>query len=220
MRAEAMRRKNSPRTQSTASARQRGRTRRPAVTGPHRGHIVVGPRRMHLTLVTRAANTPRSDKPLGELLMPFRTDLALYNGNGRLTVVAEVKNRFGTSPTWAAKTRRNILAHGGQWESDFFLLVTPDRLYVWKDAGIDPIERLPTYEADTGRIFAPYFEDACIDPRQVSGQAFELVVAAWLSDLTRSSDSPKELTCDQGWLDESGFRAAVRDGRIEYEALV
>ena len=152
--------------------------------------------------------------------MPFRADLALYNGNGRLTAVAEVKNRFGTSPNWAAKTRRNILAHGGQWGSDFFLLITPDRLYVWKDAGIDPIERLPTYEADTGRIFAPYFENAGIDPRQVSGQAFELVVAAWLSDLTRSSDTPKELTCNQGWLDESGFRAAVRDGRIEYEALV
>lgn len=152
--------------------------------------------------------------------MPLRADLALYDGNGRLTAVAEVKNRFGTSTEWAARTRRNILAHGGYWRSDFFLLITPDRLYVWKDAGTDPTEQLPTYELDLGPIFAPYFENAGLDPRQVSGQAFELLVGAWLSDLTRSSNASNQWSRDQDWLDRSGFRSAVRDGRIEYEALL
>ena len=152
--------------------------------------------------------------------MPFRADLALYDGSGRLTAVAEVKNRMGTSPTWAAQTRRNILAHGGHRESEFFLLVTPDRLYVWKDSGITPVEILPTYEADAKRIFAPYFKSASIDPHEVSGQAFELVVASWLSDLTRASDRLDDPAPEQDWLDSSGFRAAVQAGHIEYEALV
>ena len=147
-------------------------------------------------------------------------DLALYDESGRLTAIAEVKNRFGTSAEWAARTRRNILAHGGRWKSNFFLLITPDRLYVWKDAGIDPIERLPTHEADLGPTFAPYFETAGLNPRKVGGQAFELLVAAWLSDLTRSSSMSKGRKCHQDWLDESGFRTPMRDGRIEYEALV
>lgn len=71
-----------------------------------------------------------------------------------------------------------------------------------------------------GPTFAPYFENAGLDPRKVSGQAFELLVAAWLSDLTRSSSMPKDQERQQDWLDESGFSTAVRDGRIEYEALV
>lgn len=151
--------------------------------------------------------------------MSFRADLALYDKNGRLTAVAEVWNRSGTSPTWAAKTRRNLLAHGNYRESDFFLLVTPDRLYVWKDAGTTPVERLPTYEADSRHLFAPYFRSAGIDPQEVSGQAFELLVASWLSDLTRWPDSRDESGFEQSWMDTSGFRTAVRAGHIEYEAL-
>ena len=151
--------------------------------------------------------------------MALCADLALYDQSGRLTAIAEVKNRFGTSAAWAARTRRNILAHGGEWKSDFFLLITPDRLYAWKDAGIEPVERLPTYEAESGPTFAPYFRNAGLNPRNVSGEAFELLVAAWLSDLTRSSNILKDRECRQDWLDESGFRAAVRDGGIEYETL-
>ena len=152
--------------------------------------------------------------------MPLRADLALYDGNGRLTAVAEIKNISGTSPRWAAQTRRNILAHGDHWEADFFLLITPDRLYVWKDAGVASIEQPPTYEADAARLLAPYFKNADIDPHEVSGQAFELVVASWLSDLTRSSTGLNERAHETDWLDESGFLAAVQAGRIEYEALM
>ena len=82
-------------------------------------------------------------------------DLALYDRSGRLAAVAEVKSRFGTSREWAAQTRRNILAHGAPSDADFFLLVTPDRLYLWKDAGTDPIGVPPTFEADTQPEFAP-----------------------------------------------------------------
>ncbi len=152
--------------------------------------------------------------------MTMCADLALYDARGRLTAIAEVKNRLGTSPEWAARTRRNILAHGGQWKSDFFLLITPDRLYVWKDAGNDPIESPPNHIADLRPTFAPYFDNVGLNPRNVSGEAFELLVAAWLSDLTRLSRASKDRASHQDWLDESGFSTAVRDGRIEYEALV
>jgi hypothetical protein len=37
-------------------------------------------------------------------------DLAMFNRDGQLTAVAEVKNRRGTSRQWAAEFRRNILA--------------------------------------------------------------------------------------------------------------
>ena len=147
------------------------------------------------------------------------TDLVLYDRSGHLTAVAEIKNKLGTSREWAAQTRRNILAHGESRSADFFLLVTPDRLYLWKGAGADPVRVPPTFEADTQKEFAPYFESAGVDPRHVSGHAFELLVAAWLGDITRSATKTEEITDDRSWLAKSGFRSAIRDGRIEYQAV-
>lgn len=144
-------------------------------------------------------------------------DLTLYDRDGRLIAVAEVKNKQGTSPEWAAKLRRNILAHGRHYNADFFLLVTPDRLYIWKSAGAVPTLIQPTYEFDARPIFAPYFERAGVKPSDISGHAFELMVAAWLGDLIRSEEQREALTNGQRLLVESGFLTAARDGRIAYE---
>ncbi len=39
-------------------------------------------------------------------------DLAVNNRNGQLALVVEVKCKTNVSQEWAAKLRRNILAHG------------------------------------------------------------------------------------------------------------
>ena len=62
--------------------------------------------------------------------MSTRADLALYSSHSRLIAIVEIKSKIGTSLKWAAMTRRNILAHGDIDGVDFFLLVTPDRLYM------------------------------------------------------------------------------------------
>lgn len=144
-------------------------------------------------------------------------DLTLYDREGRLIAVAEVKSKQGTSREWAAQLRRNLLTHGGHYQADFFLLVTPDRLYLWKNAGTAPTLVQPTYEIDAQPLFVPYFERAGVNPGNISGPAFELVVAAWLGDLVRSEERQETFTNGQRWLVESGFLPAVRDGRITYE---
>lgn len=149
--------------------------------------------------------------------MPPRADLALYDHDGQLAAIAEIKNKVGTSPEWAAKLRRNILAHGDFLGIGFFLLVTPDRLYLWKNAGGEPRLVEPTYEIDARPRLQPYFARAGVDPSGVSGRAFELVVTAWLADLVRSAGSPETLAEAPRGLVESGFLAAVRNGRVEYE---
>lgn len=145
-----------------------------------------------------------------------QADLSLYDADGHLAAIAEVKNRVGTSGQWAAKTRRNLLAHGLGRAPGFFLLVTRDRLYMWKGAGDEPIEVPPTYEEDVSKTLAPYFSGAGLAANQISGAAFELVVAAWLADLTHQGNPPRNVQPD--WLDHSGFRKAVQDGRVELEA--
>ena len=72
------------------------------------------------------------------------------------------------------------------------LAVTPDRLYLWKDAAGQPIPVEPTYEADAQPLLQPYFARAGVDPADVSGRAFELVVAAWLADQINHDLSPQD----------------------------
>lgn len=112
-----------------------------------------------------------------------------------------------------------MLAHGRSYSADFFLLVTPDRLYVWKDVGIEPVQTPPTYEADTLSGFGPYLESSGLDARHLSNGAFELLVSAWLGDVIRPEETAGEHR-DHDWLVKSGFRRALEGGRIEFSALV
>lgn len=143
-----------------------------------------------------------------------RADLAVYDREGRLAAAVEVKNKLGTTSEWATVLRRNLLSHSGFGHADFLLLVTPDRIYLWKEKEISPQLVPPSLELAAQPILTPYFELARIEPSTVSGQAFELVVADWLSDLARSRTVPP----DQAQLLESGFVQAIQNGRIEYEA--
>ena len=59
-------------------------------------------------------------------------DFAIYDRAGQLAAVAEVTSKTGTTHEWATQFRRNILAFDGIPGSDFFLLLTPDRYYLWK----------------------------------------------------------------------------------------
>ena len=150
----------------------------------------------------------------------MRADVGIYDKSGQLTAVAEIKRRLETSPDWAATMRRNLLAHEIGRLVDYFLLITPDRLYLWKEAGEKPEKVLPTHEADMRSEFAEYFEGADIDPDNVSDAGFELLVGAWLGKLTRVEGWAQDLAENQSWLAESGLLSAVKDGRIEYEVPV
>ena len=149
--------------------------------------------------------------------MAIRADFTLYSPGGRLAAVAEVKKKFRTSEQWATKLRQNLLAYESLSGADFFLLVTPDRLYVWKKKGKALKAVRPDFVVNAKTIFAPYFERAGINPDEVSGYAFELIVESWLTDLTRLEDSQQRSANGKAWLVESGLLAEIKDGRIVSE---
>jgi hypothetical protein len=144
--------------------------------------------------------------------MTIPIDLALYERQGRLVGLVEVKNKLGTTIEWARQTRRNLLAHRDLPEADYFLIVTPDRLYIWRRSASDPTAAEPDHVIDAREVFGRYFRDARLEPEAMSGFSFEMVVGSWLSDLARSD---VELSRD---LRDSGLAAAIREGHIEYEA--
>ena len=143
-------------------------------------------------------------------------DLALYDRYGQLVAAVEVKAKVGTTGDWATRLWRNIATQDNLSDLPYFLLATPETLYLWKRDATQKGSQ-PTHQIDLHPVLAPYFQRAGVDPQSVSGFAFELIVASWLNDLTHNSMSGESNTAPGG-LTESGFLDTVREGRVEYQA--
>jgi hypothetical protein len=149
--------------------------------------------------------------------MASRPDITLYDREGRLLLVAEVKYKRDTTPEWAAALRRNLLAHEGFRQAEYFLVLTPDHLYLWKGLKAEALAVLPDVVADSYPLFLPYLQSAGPDLDRLSAPVFELMAISWLSDLVHSRRESEGLGNDQAWLAESGLLDAVRNGRLAYD---
>jgi hypothetical protein len=110
-----------------------------------------------------------------------------------------------------------MLAHGGFPASEFFLLVTLDHLYVWRNRGSEPVPVEPDAVIESTPLLSPYFEWLGTPAEAVSGPTFESLVGAWLSDL-RDPASPAVKAARKHGLARLGLIEAIQGGRIEYEA--
>jgi len=150
----------------------------------------------------------------------FRWDLSVGNRDGQLVLVVEVKSKTDASPEWAARLRHNILAHGTFPEAPYFLIVFPDRFYLWTHADGHSDQREPTYAIDARPILQPYFERAGVTADQISGQSLELIVASWLGEIIHSEKSFEDVDISERWLIDSGLYAALAGGKLYQQAAV
>jgi hypothetical protein len=159
-----------------------------------------------------------------------RWDLSVNDRNGQLVLAVEVKSKIDASPEWAAELRRNILAHGTFPKAPYFLMVFPDKFYLWIDAEANSYQSQPNYTIDARPILKPYFErlqpflfkkdHTEVTPNQMSKQNLQVVVTWWLGEIMYSGISPEDVDESQRWLIESGLYAALSGGKIDFEAFV
>lgn len=148
----------------------------------------------------------------------FQWDLLVDNHDGQLALVVEVKTKLNSSPAWATRFRRNLLAHGSFPETPYFLMVFPDWFYLWIATDVQSIQSEPTYTIDARPILQPYFKRAGVSAEQISGQSLEIIVAAWLGEIIHSTNLPEEMKESQHWLIESGLYAAISGGKVRHQA--
>lgn len=143
-------------------------------------------------------------------------DLLVDNRNGQLALVVEIKRKTNVTPEWAAKLRRNILAHGTFPKAPYFLMVFPDKFYLWTNAEAYQDQSEPTYTIDATQILQPYLERSGVTADQISEASLELIVTSWLGEIIHSDQLPKDTEASQQWLIESGLHAALAGGKIEH----
>lgn len=142
-------------------------------------------------------------------------DFIAYDPKGQIILVGEVKSRAGTSEKWATGFRRNMLAHGTVPDAPFFLIVTPERLYFWKQDQSEHNDSPPEFTFDTRKEFKHYFADSDKTPGIVGEQALEFLVLSWLKEIARRS--PERVTNEPSmrWLADSGLLKSLEEAHFE-----
>ena len=138
-------------------------------------------------------------------------DLVAYDRSGSIRVLVEVKNKPVTSATWARDLRRNVLAHGLRPRADYFVVATPTMVHVWKEPADSTA--MPSVSVDALALWERYSGGRALGPG--SGEAFELVVASWLTDVALRWPAIRQ-DSEMRRLEGTGLPDAIRGGRVEH----
>lgn len=142
----------------------------------------------------------------------WQADFAMFDRRGQLAAIAEAKKRPGTNSLWAAEWFRNYLAHQQSVTPPYVLLITPEKLYLWKRTGESQVAE-PTDAADARKVFSFYLKRSDLQANELSGETFEFLVGTWLNDLAHHVWQPSEPE-ERRLLVESGLLDAITDGRV------
>ena len=152
-------------------------------------------------------------------LLTREVDFVAYDDQGQPVLLVEAKGLRQTSDAWAARFRRNLLAHGTLPKAPFFLIATPERLYFWRQDESGSNEELPQFTMDATSELRPYFEKFRQTPEKIGGEVLELILFSWLVDLAESGQLRSKRDSSVKWLSDSGLLAALNSARIEVSAV-
>jgi hypothetical protein len=144
-------------------------------------------------------------------------DFVAYDRDGGVLLLAEAKSRHGTSEDWAARLRRNMLAHGLLPWAKYFLIATPERMYLWKQERPNLVEAPPEFTIDAAKVFQPYFQRLNQEPSNIGPQEFDLLVLTWLNDIALSGGPKPAQDPSSAWLSE--LAGSLRQARIEMNPM-
>jgi hypothetical protein len=144
-------------------------------------------------------------------------DLAVLDSFQRLILTIETKKKFGVSEKWAAETRRNLVINGFYPLVSYFLLVTPEKFFLWTQNSNTLEETLPDYVDDSTQVLKPVFEELGFEIEQIDGQTFEDVISYWLKYSVIYSMNKKTLP---EWLVKSELAEKIANGTLLLEPVV
>jgi hypothetical protein len=145
-------------------------------------------------------------------------DFVAYDKRGQAILLVEAKSSQNTTELWAARFRRNMLEHDTLPRAPFFLIATPERMYFWRQDDASPGEAPPQFTMDATAELKPYFEKFGESPEEISGQAFDLILYCWLTDIAEFGQMRAKQDSSPGWLSDSGLFEALKSARITMSA--
>ena len=109
-----------------------------------------------------------------------------------------------------------MLSHGHLPWARYFLIATPERMYIWRQERPDAADAPPEFTIDAAKVFQPYFKKLRQEPSKIGPEAFELLVLTWLTDIARSGEH--DLKQDPSAALMSELTRSLQQARIEMNA--
>lgn len=129
-------------------------------------------------------------------------DLVVHRPDGHLVAIIEIKNREGLTSELATVLRRNMIVHGNLPVVPYFLLVSQERGFLWKEADPSRFDQPPQYEFAMENVMKRYSLPHMAE--RLRGSELEQIVKSWLNDVDQSgfaSDEPERSLAKSGFLD-------------------
>lgn len=162
-----------------------------------------------------------------------RADVVVHSPDGALQLEVEVKTRSGASAEWAARLLRNMIVHQATPAAPYFMLVLPERIYLWNlghhvpaHLSASELERgpEPDFEADSALALGPYLGHGETLLSTLEKDSLILLVACWLTNVLEAEPSEVRAQVVQSDLSalllDSGLYGAARRGVVVTEAVI
>jgi hypothetical protein len=143
-----------------------------------------------------------------------KVDFIVESPEYTIQLAAEAKALRNLTSGDAAQLRRNLLAHGTAPPANFFLLLSPEHFYLWKDGKtvdvLPPdytIEAPPILQRKTGEV----------PVARLTSISFEMVAFSWLDEVIHCPTKDQAAEIAGTWIVESGLYDAIRNGVLKTE---
>ena len=144
-----------------------------------------------------------------------RPDILIRDPEGYPLAVVEVNNLPDLSRDMATELRHNLIEYGVPARVPYFLILSQDMGFLWKEVMQANLDAPPTYEFPMDKVVTRYLKED--SGQKLYGSILELLVFLWLNDLaTRPGNGTEE---PERTLALSGFSQAIKDATILTEEL-
>jgi hypothetical protein len=146
-------------------------------------------------------------------LSSLRPDIAILSPNGRVVASVEVQNLLNFTRKAATEIRYNMLVDGLLTRTPYFLVMSQDKGYLWKDPWQEGDNVPPTFEFPTSNIFPRYVKR---EPgERLYEVELELLAFQWLTDLAKGKQTISEEP--EKTLAQAGFIDCIKDATVILE---
>lgn len=144
------------------------------------------------------------------MMTTFRPDLVIENADGDPIAVVEVKAMKNLSRDEAIAIRRNMLLRGLPPHVPYFLLLSQDVGFLWKESRYNNSNEPRMYEFPMDRVLNRYLDKKAQE--QLYGSVLELVMLQWLNNLSTKPQVPTEEP--ERTLALAGFNDSIKGAMI------
>ena len=145
-----------------------------------------------------------------------RPDMMIRDPDGYPVAVVEMQNLPNLSRDMATQIRHNLLEYGVPIRTPYFLLLSQDVGFLWKEAKSTDLDVPPTYEFPMNNVVDRYLKGG--SEQRLYRSIFELLIFQWLNDLATNPGNVSEEP--EKTLALSGFSHSIKDATILTEAYL